>query len=352
VVLLHELAHIRRADCVAHLLSGVVAALYWPHPLVWIARRRQVADCELACDDTVLASGARGADYAWHLLEIARGSGNRLSLAPAGVMMARQSQLEGRLLAALDGSRDRRKLSRLGAALPTVAGLAVAVALAGLQPWATPVAQELTAQAPAQRAARQAGGETRAPRERALQLMIGLLDDPDASIRQQAVHSLGEMEDAAAVAALSEVLVNDDDADLRAQAAWALGRTESPDALTALGRVMSDTNANVRAQAAWALGMIESPEAVPLLLPALDDTERNVREQAVWALGRLESADAIPGLLTTLREDDDPGVRGQAAWALGMIEDESALEALIDAVENEDAAVRQQALWAISMILG
>jgi beta-lactamase regulating signal transducer with metallopeptidase domain len=358
VVLLHELAHIRRGDCVAHLLSGVAAALYWPHPLVWIARRRQVADCELACDDTVLASGARGADYAWHLLEIARGSGNRLTLAPAGVMMARQSQLEGRLLAALDGSRDRRRLSRLGAAVPTVAGLAMAVALAGLQPWATPAAQELQAQEratqanPPRPARREAATQGQPARERAVQLMIGLLDDPDVSIRQQAVHSLGEMEDAAAVAALSEVLVDDDNADIRAQAAWALGRTESPDALAALGRVMSDADANVRAQAAWAIGMIESPGAVPLLLPALDDAERNVREQAVWALGMLESADAIPGLLTRLRTDDDPGVRGQAAWALGMIEDEAALEALIDAVENEDAGVRQQALWAISMIVG
>ena len=408
VVLLHELAHIRRGDCLAHLLSGVVAALYWPHPLVWIARRRQVADCELACDDTVLASGARGADYAWHLLEIARSAGNRLTLAPAGVMMARQSQLEGRLIAALDGSRDRRRLSRLGAAVPTVTGLAIAVVLAGLQPWETPAAQERVEPLPAARPVERrvlpeparpvvqeravpeppapqlmaqeralpepqpAAQPARQPRavpppqrgpedddelsgpmrERVMQMMIGLLDDPDVSIRQQAIHSLGQMEDVAAVAPLSDVLVNDDNAEVRAQAAWALGMTESPDAVAPLGRAMSDADANVRSQAAWALGMTESPSAVSLLLPALDDAERNVREQVVWALGMTESADAVPGLLSTLREDDDPGVRQQAAWALGMIEDDAALEALIDAVEDGNAEVRKQALWAISMIVG
>jgi HEAT repeat protein/beta-lactamase regulating signal transducer with metallopeptidase domain len=419
VVLLHELAHIRRGDCLAHLLSGVVAALYWPHPLVWLARRRQVADCELACDDAVLASGARGADYAWHLLEIARGAGNRLSLAPAGVMMARQSQLEGRLIAALDGSRDRRRLSRLGAAVPTVAGLLIAVALAGLQPWATPEAQQRVVQAPqpavqaqaaqaaqpvaqaqaaqepqpvtqeprpvtqepqlvvqeraappaqpAQRVAQAPRQVRPAPepeepdeedaelsgptRERVRQMFIGLLDDPDVSIRQQAVQSLGQMEDPAAVRALSEVLVGDTNPEVRAQAAWALGMTESPDALAALGQVMSDSDANVRAQAAWALGMLESEAAVSLLLPALKDTERNVREQAVWALGMTESENAVSALLTTLKQDADPGVRQQAAWALGMIENDAALEALIDAVEDENTEVRKQALWAVSMIV-
>ena len=326
VVLLHELAHIRRGDCLAHLLSGCAAALYWPHPLVWIARRRQVAERELACDDIVLISGARGADYAWHLLEIARASAARLELAPAGVTMARPSQLEGRLLAALDGSRDRRRLSRLGAAMPTAAGLLTAVALAGLQPWATPAAQEseareLTAQAPGRPAPPDAERGGVPVRERVTRMFVDLLDDSDVSIRRQAVHSLGQMEDAAAVAALAETVVGDDDAGVREQAAWALGRIESPDAVEALGRALGDAEAKVRRQAAWALGMIESP-------------------------------DGVAALAATLRQDGDAGVREQAAWALGMIEDEAALEAVIDAVEDENAAVRKQALWAVSRIVG
>lgn len=382
VVLLHELAHVRRGDCLAHLVSGLVAALYWLNPLVWIARRRQTAERELACDDTVLASGAEGADYAWHLLEIARGSGNRLSLAQAGVMMARKSQLEGRLLAVLDGNRDRSNVSRLGSALLTAASVLAVVALAGLQPWAVPTV-EAAEPAPVVEVQRELGTETEssgeiasereaplpsgtetglsadelaaqdAPtRERIVEMMERLLADPDASVRNQAVQSLGHMEDPRAVGPLSEVVRSDESASVRAQAAWALGLIESPDALPALTEAIADASASVRSQAAWAFGLIESPDGVPALIPALSDPERQVRNQAAWALGMIESPEAVAALVTALRQDDDAGVRRQAAWALGMIEDEGGLEALIDAVESDTDGVREQALWAIGMIVG
>ncbi len=354
VVLLHELAHVRRGDCLSHLLSGVVAALYWPHPLVWIARRRQAAERELACDDTVLTSGARGADYAWHVLEIARASDKQTGLAPAGVNMARKSQLEGRVLAALDDSRDRRPLSRLGRAIPTAAGVLTVVALAGLQPWAAEevVAQQSPTPSPTPARRGDAPSLDSPTRERVVQLMAGLLDDPDASVRRQAIASLGRMEDAASVTPLSEALVNDADAGIRARAAWALGMIESADAVESLGSALNDDDDNVRAQAAWALGMIESPDAVMPLLPALGDAVLTVRERAAWALGMIESVDAVGGLVTALRQDAEPSVREQAAWALGMIESETALDALIDAVEDDDTKVRERALWAISMIVG
>lgn len=292
VVLLHELAHIRRADCLAHLLSGAVVALHWPNPLVWIARRRQRLERELACDDTVLASGPCGADYAWHLLEIARASDRRPELSAAEVTMATRSQLESRLLAALDASRDRSRLSQLGAAVPTVIGLLAAVALAGLQPWTTPAAQEsqFTGQVSATAQPQQESATNRSPaRQRAMQIFVALLNDPDVSIRRQAVHALGQMEAAAAVAALSETIADDD---------------------------------------------------------------AGVREQVAWALGVIESADAVPSLATTIKHDADPSVREKAAWALGMIKHEAALDALIDAVGDDNAAVRKRALWAISRIAG
>jgi len=111
IVLRHELAHVARGDALSQLVAGVACAVYWFHPLVWVAERRLRAECERACDDRVVSLGTPAADYAAHLLEVARSA--RAFGAPGflSVAMARPSQLEGRLLAVLNGSRRRVSLS-------------------------------------------------------------------------------------------------------------------------------------------------------------------------------------------------------------------------------------------------
>ena len=71
-MLRHELAHIARGDALSQLVAGFVCALYWFHPLVWIAERRLRAECERACDDRVVSLGTPAPEYAAHLLEVAR----------------------------------------------------------------------------------------------------------------------------------------------------------------------------------------------------------------------------------------------------------------------------------------
>jgi beta-lactamase regulating signal transducer with metallopeptidase domain len=111
-VLLHELAHVARRDCLTQTAAAFACALYWIHPGSWWLARRLRIERELACDDLVLAAGTDACDYAGHLLELAytlRGHG-----APAlAVGMAAPRQLEARMLALLDRARNRTTPTRL-----------------------------------------------------------------------------------------------------------------------------------------------------------------------------------------------------------------------------------------------
>jgi beta-lactamase regulating signal transducer with metallopeptidase domain len=132
VVLAHELAHVRRWDPLTQWIAHLSLALFWFHPLVWVAARSMREEREHACDDAVLSIGTRPVAYADHLLDIVRSLGQTEGPA-AALAMARRSQFEGRLLAILDGATARGGVSRgLGLAALTVAAVAV-VPLAALR---------------------------------------------------------------------------------------------------------------------------------------------------------------------------------------------------------------------------
>lgn len=105
-VLLHELQHIQRFDFLTQLAAQAMRALYWFHPLAWTTTAALRQESEKACDDAVLRDGQKATDYARHLLDLAT-----LDLAAAvrcaGIPMARQSHLEGRIRSLLDPSTRR-----------------------------------------------------------------------------------------------------------------------------------------------------------------------------------------------------------------------------------------------------
>ncbi|MBI2403848.1 MAG: M56 family metallopeptidase, partial [Gemmatimonadetes bacterium] len=134
-VVLHELAHVKRHDCLTQLVARAACALYWFNPLVWVAARRLRVERESACDDLVLAAGSRASEYATHLLEIARGLRVGALAGVASIAMARPSQLAGRLLAVLDGSRARDGVTARLTAAGFATALALIVPLAGARTW-------------------------------------------------------------------------------------------------------------------------------------------------------------------------------------------------------------------------
>jgi len=133
-VLLHELAHVKRHDFIVQLVARVACAIYWFHPLVWLAATRLRVERERACDDQVLRAGAKPSAYATHLLEIARGLRAARATSLASVAMARPAQLATRLLDVLDARRPRDTLSPRSALPAWLAAVAVVVPLAAIAP--------------------------------------------------------------------------------------------------------------------------------------------------------------------------------------------------------------------------
>lgn len=131
-VLIHELAHVKRRDVLQHLISSVVTALYWFHPLAWYGMRRMRLEREIACDDCVLMAGEHPCDYAAELVAIAR----RLKgiATPWAVCMASGSTLEGRVRAMLDRARSHGPLSARAARSLLIAALAAIALLAAVEP--------------------------------------------------------------------------------------------------------------------------------------------------------------------------------------------------------------------------
>jgi TonB family protein len=154
MVLLHEMAHIRRGDTVWHPVARFALSIYWWNPLAWIAWRECVKQAEAAADDLVLAAGTRASDYAALLLDVAR-EFTRSAGATAALAMARRSQLEGRLIAILDERANRRPQARAAAVVAILAALLVVPVAAVHGQDTVPLAPTL----PAFRALAAAGGQ-------------------------------------------------------------------------------------------------------------------------------------------------------------------------------------------------
>ena len=141
LVLLHELVHIRRHDVVRHLVARAGVALYWFHPLAWLAARSSAVAREQACDEEVVRLGVKPSVYASHLLELAEALGHG-RVPVAALPMIQRSQLEKRLMTILDAdSRPRAaRVSTLAAALMVLIAVSAGVATPATTPQGPPAA--------------------------------------------------------------------------------------------------------------------------------------------------------------------------------------------------------------------
>ena len=127
-VVRHETAHVLRRDCLINVVTECVCAFFWFQPLVWMAARRCRDEAEKAADDSVIAGGAAAADYAGHLLAIARAAQSSRIPSIAAAAVTSCSRLEKRLRAILEPQCDRSNLS-LRRAMAVLAVVPVCVML-------------------------------------------------------------------------------------------------------------------------------------------------------------------------------------------------------------------------------
>jgi uncharacterized protein (TIGR03435 family) len=144
--LVHELEHVRRSDWPVYVGTRIVCALYWFHPLVWMAWRRLGLEAERACDDAVLRVAERTA-YAQQLVTLARHH-VRPSAIPV-LSMAGRSDLSARVAAVLDESQVRGRLGLVRSAVIAAGAIVLGAAVGPLRAQGTQIVVGRTADAPA-----------------------------------------------------------------------------------------------------------------------------------------------------------------------------------------------------------
>jgi TonB family protein len=340
VVVLHELAHLKRRDCLVQLLSEVARAFYWFHPLMHAAAARLRDEREQACDDVVIASGTPPTLYADHLLDLIRAG---LKLPAPAVAFGTPARLHDRIGAILDDRRCRT--ARLGriVAVAVSAGTITLALLGGVRVSAQPAAASH----------RDHGGGmitrviTVDARQRAADALAAALRDSSEEIRSSA---------SSAIASIQAI----GDGPLRVEAPCGGNCVNFDQVLEPVQQAMrrlteesaivemASADVEVRRAAvgrAWA----RTPRAAAALTKALVDDDRIVRNGAAIRLDSVHAPMAVPNWIVLLG-DTDPMLRERAAISLGVIGDARAIDPLADALRDPERAVRLQAVTALAAI--
>lgn len=407
-VLLHELAHVQRHDCLTQAVAQVACALFWFHPGFWWAASQMRAERERACDDCVIRANTKATEYAEHLLGVVR-SLRRGGLEAMGtVAFARPSSLEGRLLSVLDPIRDRRAVGIRAGVLAMTAAAVMAVPLAMLEP-----VQAYTVHVQSKKAAHHEVSDPNALRpsevvgvpeqsledgmrwadhKSAREYWIGWRVDPSPNLKgnllsdtegislwildQRGFFTVADVldgtkqgtwniekpkEDAARPAAVLVRFRKGSIDRFRVQSLslpadfgglplyW---MNEVPDEQTAAwlrDAAMGSGDEDLKRQYVECMGFIKASNlVVPFLTSTLDGSgDDGMRAGAAEALGHHPSPDVVRLLASHARKDHSSDVRRAAVEAMGQLQTPEALEELLKIARATDAVAQRAAYDAL-----
>ena len=340
-VLLHELGHVARRDCLLNFLGDLATVIYWCNPALRLAVRRMRAEGESACDDRVLRGGVEPDGYARLLLTVARAARMNGRFPEAAIAMARPHELESRLRAVLDPSVPRNPLPRwMPAALGGV-GILFALPTAALT---LRVAPSTTAERMAPEPDLLADSLAQPASER-------LLVAPDAyRVPRGAARALAGP-DSALVERLVDALAHEpvDDEDLiRERATWALQQASDGRLVEPLIAALDARDWRVQAYSAWALATARDPRPVPRLVSLLGSSVWRLRAMAAYALREAEDPRAEEAMNTALT---DPAwqVRVEAVKYFAALGGPALSERLRPRLDDRHVVVRHAAERAFTL---
>jgi beta-lactamase regulating signal transducer with metallopeptidase domain len=146
-VLLHELAHVRRADWSISAIAALAKCAYWVNPLSWFLERKLSQLAEQASDDATLGDTQNSTRYAEILLEFAVAAQNGGRLMKVGVAMA-QPNMKARIERVLGNPKSGTGIVKIaGWILVMMSAAPVIYSAAALQVTSEPVKPPVAAYA-------------------------------------------------------------------------------------------------------------------------------------------------------------------------------------------------------------
>jgi beta-lactamase regulating signal transducer with metallopeptidase domain len=264
IVLLHELAHVRRGDIAVRAVAMIACAIHWFNPLVWVIAGFSTRDAELAADELVLYAGVRPSTYADALLNLAGSVFHFPAVQPA-MPLARRGGLADRVHAILRETHRRTDTGRF-TRVALIGGSCSIALLAACVRFAPAVTTALTSAPRPSASTTNQMAASRAPLATISATSDSYHPAPTTRLAPRIPASVAFASAAAAT-----------------DSSWIDGATDG------LIRALADVSPQVRGGAAHSLGRLHAERARSALLALADDPDKYVRyevDQALTALDR------------------------------------------------------------------
>jgi len=203
--------------------------------------------------------------------------------------------------------------------------------------------------------------------QQATDKILSLLNDKDSQVRQSACVALGYIGDPKVQTGLIERVKNDPDNSVKMQAILILGNMRSSGAVDSLIPLLKDKNPDMRLMSAQALGKIGDTKAATALKDALSVSVEEIKNEPslkepyrqgqynrliselVKSLGDLKDKSS-EGKLEELLKNDEKSVKLSAASSLGKLGNKSGLSEATKLVNDKDNMIRMQAVESLGNI--